>query len=56
MRVETELLKGIYNSFELEEVELGKFDDMEDTYNVVAVMFKNDIDYDEDCNRIDFTK
>jgi len=46
--------EGIYGDFELEEVELGKLDDMEDTFKVTALMFKNIVDYDEDCNKINY--
>jgi len=42
---------GIYSKFELEEVELV---DMEmNKFKVTAIMFKNEEDYDDDCNKID---
>jgi hypothetical protein len=41
--------EGIYEYFGLEEIELGK---MEDIYKVASITFTNDVDYDDDCNRI----
>ncbi len=45
--------EGIYNNFNLEEIELGKLDDMEDKFKVTTLTFTNDIDYDSEGNRFE---